>query len=173
MTQSRLFSSESHSILPCRLCYSQVLTVPTWCCSHERKNIWIFPSSIFFRMKPRAKKNFAELFSVSRTRYVFSSITWAVRLLTTKLNTLCLPFCNSESTKKCLHDCKSSCKLFSSSASGRLSISTFCIWSSFCCVITLFVVSQGTKTWKLSAAIFTRVIVLGSRCTLFFEKMII
>ena len=41
MSQSRRFSSKSISILPCRLCYQQVLTGPTGCCSHELKSIRI------------------------------------------------------------------------------------------------------------------------------------
>ena len=73
-----------------------------------------FPSSIFFRMKPRAQLCFATHFSLSRTRSNFSSITWAVRLLTTRLNPQYLSFCISESTRKCLHDCNSSLKLWSS-----------------------------------------------------------
>ena len=75
-----------------------------------------FPCSICFRMKMKAKLSLAAHFSFSRTRSSFSSITWAVRLLKTKLSTLYLPFWNSESIGKCLHDCNCSCNLLSSPA---------------------------------------------------------
>ena len=39
MTQSRRLPSKSLSILQNRVCFSQVLTVPTGCCSHGHKSI--------------------------------------------------------------------------------------------------------------------------------------
>ena len=45
-------------------------------------------------------------------------------------------------------------------------------WGCFCCAITLLVVSQGTKTWKLNAAVFWSVIAFESCCTVFLGKMI-
>ena len=46
-------------------------------------------------------------------------------------------------------------------------------WRSFCCIITLFMVSQVIKTWKLNAAFFTRVSVFESCCTVFFRNLIV
>ena len=39
-------------------------------------------------------------------------------------------------------------------------------------MITLFVVSQGIKTWNINAAFCTRVIVFGLCCTVFFGNII-
>ena len=104
---------------------------------------------MFFRMKPRAKLSVATHFSLSRTRSNFSSITWAVSLLTTKLNTLCLPFCISESTRKCLHDCNSSLKLWSSTSPTMSSTSILLAPNTICVPCWVFLCGRQHKSREI------------------------
>ena len=131
-----------------------------------------FPSSIFCRTKLRAKLSFAALFSLSRTRSNFSSITSAVRLLTTKLNTLCLPFVFQNQTRNVNTTVTLLPSFYHLLLPKDFAYPPSLHSRFFCYVKTLFVVSQAIKTWKLNAAFFTRVIVFGSCCTVFLSNAI-